>query len=341
MIAAKNLDWFVGLLAAESPSNAEGAALDYFESTASIWPQSITWQRQEVAPGCFNLLGNFDKHPRTVLCSHIDTVQPYLAPRVVDGVVWGRGSCDAKGQIFTMLLLAQRLQQEAPELLANIGFLIVVGEELDSGGAKAANALVKGVKDLVVLEPTSNCLITAAKGGLKVNVSIKGQTAHSGYPFKGVDAIQLWAQFNQQLLACAWDEDPLLGATTFNWGKLSSDNLDNVVPDLVTAQLNWRTTFTSAGKIRPWLETLRAKQPWLQLSFQPERLPFKFKTVSGFKVDTVAFGCDAPYLDQAENALMYGPGDIQVAHSLVEHLDLSEAEAASQDLARLIRQLIK
>lgn len=55
----------------------------------------------EVGDGSLNLLLCWGE-PRVVFCTHMDTVPPYLPPRFLEDRVLGRGSCDAKGQIYAM-----------------------------------------------------------------------------------------------------------------------------------------------------------------------------------------------------------------------------------------------
>src|SRR3972149_3623766 len=59
---------------------------------------------------------------------------------VVDGRqnVYGRGSCDAKGVLAAMVFAAVALREQSIE---DVGLLFVVGEEVDSVGALAANRL--------------------------------------------------------------------------------------------------------------------------------------------------------------------------------------------------------
>ena len=50
--------------------------------------------------------------PKIYFCTHLDTVPPYIAPQEADSgaVMTGRGTCDAKGQIFAMYEACQILE---------------------------------------------------------------------------------------------------------------------------------------------------------------------------------------------------------------------------------------
>ena len=91
---------------------------------------------QEVASGRRNVLARAGR-PEVVFCTHLDTVPPFIAPRVTGGTIHGRGACDAKGQALAMLLAAEQLVKDGER---RMGFLFTVGEEVDSVGAAAAEA---------------------------------------------------------------------------------------------------------------------------------------------------------------------------------------------------------
>ena len=80
-------------------------------------------ERQEVAPGRFNVLARAGS-PRVVFCTHLDTVPPFFGSREDADFVFGRGSCDAKGQAVCMLEAGTRLLAEGED---RIGFLFTVG----------------------------------------------------------------------------------------------------------------------------------------------------------------------------------------------------------------------
>ena len=79
----------------------------------------------DAAPGRPNVLATTDQPPRIVLSTHLDTVPPHVPARVVDGVLYGRGACDAKGIMAAQIAAAERLRSEGVE---GIGLLFVVDE---------------------------------------------------------------------------------------------------------------------------------------------------------------------------------------------------------------------
>jgi acetylornithine deacetylase len=62
--------------------------------------------------------------------------------------------------------------------------------------------------------------------------------------------------------------------------------------------------------------------------------------LSGRSATTVSFGTEAPYFNQlGAETVVFGPGDMQVAHRNDEHISLIELERATQFLVQVIREL--
>src|SRR5947208_8233979 len=95
-------------------------------------------ERQNVTGDRFNVLA-FAGDPRVIFCTHIDTVPPPTVPiREDDEFLYGRGACDTKGIIAAMLEAGDRLRSGG---ITDFGYMLLIGEETDSIGAKTANAL--------------------------------------------------------------------------------------------------------------------------------------------------------------------------------------------------------
>ena len=132
---------------------------------------------QEVSPKRHNILATKSK-PEILLTTHLDTVPPHIEPKLTDGVLHGRGVCDAKGIMAAMILAAQKFD--------SVGLLFLVGEETNSDGAKAAaQGFAPKVKYFINGEPTDLKIASAMKGALAFSLETKGKTGHSAYPETG------------------------------------------------------------------------------------------------------------------------------------------------------------
>src|ERR1043166_8658358 len=63
----------------------------------------------EVEPRRNNVFVKFGDPLIVTLSTHIDTVPPYFAAREDEDHIWGRGACDTKGIIASMITAAEAL----------------------------------------------------------------------------------------------------------------------------------------------------------------------------------------------------------------------------------------
>ena len=165
--------------------------------------------RQQVAPGRDNLLATREgETPRILLSTHIDTVPPHIPYRREGDTVYGRGACDTKGGIVAMLEAGRRLRARGR---GDFGYLFVVGEEVDHSGAKAAATLGLSVERIILCEPTVCRVIAAQKGVVKVRLEAEGRAAHSGFPHRGVSAVDRLLTTLEALRRHAWPRHDVLG----------------------------------------------------------------------------------------------------------------------------------
>ena len=277
----------------------------------------------EVGDGTLNLLLKWSDAPRVVFCSHMDTVPPYIPPTFGEDRVCGRGTCDAKGQFYAMYRACRRLAEAGR---SGFALLILSGEETGSWGAKAFAKTDFRAPLLVVGEPTDNCMVSASKGTKRFNLTFRGKPFHSGYPEHGVSAVELFVDFMNGLRAAGFPEDPLLGATTWNVGKLVSDNPQNILSPELGCRLYFRTTFASDAAVTAWMRSQACDT--LQVEEFGGDAPARYLTLPGFPQKTVAFGSDAPHLTNFRDKIICGPGSITVAHRDDEYLAFEDLEQA-------------
>lgn len=267
----------------------------------------------EVGDGTLNLFLKWGT-PKIVFCTHLDTVPPYIAPTFAEDKVLGRGSCDAKGQIVSILGACSRLAERG---CSNFGALLLSGEETGSHGAKAFARSGFAAEYLVVCEPTDNCMVSASKGTKSFGLTFDGAAFHSGYPGGGRSAVEMFVDFCNQLRAAEFPRDPLLGDTTFNVGQLHSDNPQNILSPRLECRIYFRTTFASDDAVCEWMARER---PHVRVTPCGGDSPARYHTVDGIPSKTVAFGSDAPHLDNFAKRMICGPGSIMVAHRDDEYI---------------------
>jgi acetylornithine deacetylase len=255
--------------------------------------------------------------------THLDTVPPFVAPRREGEVLWGRGTCDAKGQIVAQLGAIKTLLAEGREGLAWLG---VVGEETDSAGAAAALGLADHLQDLRVLingEPTELKLATGQRGVQHLCLHCHGQAAHSGSPELGHNATWPLLDWLQELRKQPRPTDPALGPELWNLGLLRGGEALNSVPAEAQAHLLARVVPGST-----FLEEVRRLAPIEgQVELRLDEPPDRYPLIPGFDHAPMPFGSDAPALRVLvpnRTVVLAGPGSITVAHTLQEHIRLED-----------------
>ncbi len=292
--------------------------------------------RTEVGDGTENLLFSWGV-PRVVFCTHLDTVPPYIAPVLSEDRVEGRGSNDAKGQLFSFACACARLSAAGR---SGFGLLLVSGEETGSYGAKAFAKTDFRAPYLIVGEPTCNRMVSASKGTKSFQVHIGGKRCHSGYPEHGVSAVEIFKGLLCALDAAAFPQDPVLGPTTWNVGKLVSDNAQNILSDSLDCRIYFRTTFASDALVCAKMEQL-GRLPFVEIQALGGDVPREYFTLDGFESAPVSFGSDAPHLTNFEHRAICGPGDILTAHTPDEFVVKADLEKAVEQYVRMFEMIEK
>ena len=323
--------FFHDFLSIDSTSGKERKVAEWLSETLpGMFPAANrpVLRVNEVGDGTLNLLLTWGK-PRIVFCSHLDTVPPYIEPTFPESVIKGRGSCDAKGQVFAMVTACQRLAEEGK---TDFGLLLLAGEETGSWGAKAFAKTDFRAPYLVVGEPTDNCMVSASKGTKSFDLKFTGEAFHSGYPQYGVSAVDLFIDFVNKLRAKDFGLDPVLGETTWNIGLVHSDNPQNILSPELTCRLYFRTTFVSDEAVCKWMANVEPEAGTdsgrLIVTPRGGDTPATYWTVEGLPSKPVAFGSDAPHLKNFTHKAICGPGSITVAHRDDEHVLIAELEKA-------------
>ena len=352
-----DFEFFQELLSFDSTSGKEWEVAEWLvRRLPEMFPASNRpWLRvDEVGDGSLNVLLSWGDQPRIVFCTHLDTVPPYIPPTFTEEEVRGRGTCDAKGQVFAMVEACKKLSEEG---CTDFGLLLLAGEETGSWGAKAFAKTDVKAEYLVVGEPTDNCMVSASKGTKSYDLKFTGEAFHSGYPEHGVSAVDLFIEFMNKLKEQDFGIDPEQGATTWNVGLLHSDNPQNILSPELTCRLYFRTTFASDKAVVAWMEkapSLISGSPSvipgsssvipgstrnLTVTARGGDTPARYWTVEGLPSKSVAFGSDAPHLTNFKHKAICGPGTIAVAHRDDEYVRIADLETAVEQYIKLYKAI--
>ncbi len=259
-----------GLVAIPSLSRQEGVATAWLvEQMAAL---GYTRAFVDAAGNAVGELGAADAPRTVVLLGHIDTVPGAIPVRIEDGLLYGRGSVDAKGPLATFVAAAARVGADWAR--ANALRLLVVGaveeEYATSKGARYIRDRFNGtgepIPDFCVIgEPSSWQRVTLGyKGRLLLEMEASQPMAHTAGPDAGVAvvAVDLWnwvsayaAEFNRpynkafdQLLPSlrdlrTWTDEELHDRVEAKIGVRLP--VDFPVDDFLTALVGWANQRTA------------------------------------------------------------------------------------------------
>jgi acetylornithine deacetylase len=288
-------------------------------------------ERDEVEPRRWNVFASFG-NPVVTLSTHMDTVPPYVPSRVDDEFIWGRGACDTKGIIASMLIAAQHLLEKG---VRNFGLLFVVGEERNSAGAHYAARHSRGSKYIINGEPTENQLALGSKGALRYELVARGRMAHSAYPELGDSAINKLLDALEAIRKLELPVDDVLGPSTLNIGTIRGGRAPNVIPDEAQAEVFIRLVGDSARKA-----LADAVGDKVELNDVLEIPALRLKAIEGFPTTVVAYTTDIPaFLGAWGKPLLLGPGTIHVAHTLDERVPKQQLLDAVEIYQKMVIQL--
>lgn len=344
----------------------EVALTEYLE--ALLKANDIEYVLEDVVDGRKNLIAKLKgKTTRGILFeAHADTVStegmtiPPFLPKCRDGLLYGRGSCDTKGSMASMLCALLRLKKEGVVPVTDVYFAAAVDEEYMCRGAKKMVENGFHVGSVIVGEPTSLNIVIACKGVARFRITAKGVAAHSARPQEGINAISKIAKLINAIdgeLIPTYDENqhPLLGSPTINVGVISGGILVNIVPDECSIDIDRRIlpgeTFENvADEVlelaqRHDIDEIEVKE---QLLFDAametdEDSPLVKSTCSiahALGLDDRTYGvsycCDGTKFSRAGmDTIILGPGSIKYAHSACEFVPIKECEMASEMYFRL------
>jgi acetylornithine deacetylase ArgE len=355
--------------AMQSPNLYEHRVTDYLEGFFKSL--GVRYERQPVAPQRENIVAYLDgSDGRTFVWeAHMDTVptdnmtiDPF-GSRIEGGRLYGRGACDIKGGMASMLGAFARLSREKPRGGAGIVMACTVDEEFTFLGVQR---LVKGLKadGAIVAEPTKLQIVKAHKGVVRWSIVATGRSCHSSAPEKGINAIYRMGRLLVAIEEFAEElrlkrTDPLLGPPTLSVGMIEGGTSVNTVPNRCRIEIDRRLIpgedpQTVPAELEEFLRDraniefpYETEPAWLGAPALPPdgsdkliaELGEAIKTVQGsYEVTAVPYGTDAASIAEVGiPAIVFGPGDIAQAHTCDEWVALEQIEQASEILYRFAR----
>lgn len=287
-----------------------------------------------VEPHRNNILATWGD-PIVTLSTHIDTVPPFFPSSEDDTHIWGRGACDTKGIIASMIHALEALVAGG---VRGVALLLVVGEERNSMGALHAARNGRGSKYLINGEPTENKLALGSKGALRFEIVASGKMAHSAYPHLGESAIEKLLDALARIRKIEMPVDPVLGPSTLNIGTIRGGRAPNVIPDEARAEIFYRLVDSGDSLRAATQEAVGGLAEANEVLLIPA---LRLGSLEGFETDVMAYTTDIPAFNGAwGQPFLIGPGSIHVAHTDQERIAKAEILEAIQIYQNLVRRLI-
>ena len=306
------------LIDRDSTTGREAAAGRWLAQRLRALGYTVT--EQAVEGDRVNVLALLDS-PDVVLSTHYDCVPPFIPSRQGNGILYGRGACDAKGILAAQVAAAQRLRAAGHR---RVGLLFVVGEERGSEGATVANSSPAGSRFLLNGEPTDSMLGTGTRGVLRVRLHAHGRAGHSSAPEHFESAIEKLLDALVRLRALALPSNRVFGTTSYSVGLISGGVAPNVVPADAQAEVMFRIV----GDADDVLAAVKPLEPLVRVE-EVLRVPaVRLHTIPGIPARSFPFTTDVPLLDRWGVPLLFGPGSFLVAHTDDEQLSIPEFDAA-------------
>ena len=304
---------------------------------------------------------------------HLWSVPPWSGV-IRDGKLYGRGSCDMKAGVTAAIFAVTALKALGYQPAHEVMIQSVIGEE--SGGVGALTTIVKGYRAdaAIILEPTRMELCPVQAGALTFRLTVPGKAAHAAMKNEGVSAIDKFMLLNRAINELnaqrhARYHNPLYDDPTniapISIGTIRGGLWHSTVPETVVAEGRCGVfpgegvdavrallaeTVQRVAQADSWLASHPPRLEWFEGQFEAgetdinhpmlQLLLANHTLIHGAlpAVKGVPYGADMRlYTNHAQMpTVLYGPGDVRLAHAVDEYVPLAEVVAVTKTIALTI-----
>jgi succinyl-diaminopimelate desuccinylase len=202
-----------------------------------------------------------NKGPLFCFAGHTDVVpvgneslwdNPPFEPKLIDGMLHGRGAADMKGSLAAMIIATERFVTQYPDHHGSIAFLITSDEEgpFINGTTRVIDTLEarnEKIQYCIVGEPSSTAELgdivkNGRRGSLTGNLKVLGKQGHVAYPHLADNPIHNATPVLTELSATVWDHgNDFFPPTSFQISNINGGTgAGNVIPGELDIQFNFR-----------------------------------------------------------------------------------------------------
>jgi acetylornithine deacetylase/succinyl-diaminopimelate desuccinylase family protein len=299
----------------------------------------------------------------------------FFSAAIENGRMSGRGTVDMKGAIAAMAGALVEIRETGGLDAGRLTLAAVIDEELESLGTEAL--INNGFKadGAIVGEATGNRVAIGHKGLEWLEARFYGKAVHGSVRDEGIDAIAAAAHFvflieSELIPEFARRPDPLLGPSAINVGTIHGGQQPSIVADTCKVQVDRRWVSTETieevfAGLEALLTKVRAARPGLRTELV--RMPEGMATMlhgplvidaghplvrAAQEAIRASCGDRAPITFPAwtDGALLsreaciptviWGPGDLKLAHSAGESVAVEEILLAARLYAEAARRFL-
>jgi acetylornithine deacetylase len=283
-----------------------------------------------------------------------------FTPTVKEGRLYGRGSCDMKGSVASMLAAAERFASGS--LRRPLFITCTADEEVGFGGAREVAArsrfyaeMVAGETHGVIGEPTELEVVHAHKGTYGFEAISRGRAAHSSTN-KGINANLAMIPFLAEMKAIhdelerdsKWHHAEF-NPPTMSWNIGINDHTAavNITPPQSVCTVYFRPM--PGQDADSLIDRARCAAERCGLEFkvgcvgkplyvdpQSPYVQQVLRLAGKGQAQTVAYGTDGVMFTSLRKLVVFGPGSIAQAHTHDEWISLEQLELGTEMFGRLI-----
>jgi len=309
--------------------------------------------------------------------THLDVVpaspgqDQAFEPRVSVNRVYGRGACDAKGQVATLFTALSAIERLGVKLNGDVLAHLVVEEEVGGNGTLAMVRRGEQADACIVMEPTDMRILSSVRGAVWFRITCTGRAGHSGSGGTvsalkmAIRTIEILEQYHARLLAGSRGIplfDQFTNPMPITFGKLAAGVWPATTPASASLEgvLGLLPNKTHQAVAEEMREAIRdGADEWLRDHF---KLEFMYRhdahvldpghplvkgleaccreTGTSGEVSAMTASCDSWFYSNQLRipTVVFGPGSLRFAHSNEEQIGLDESAAAATILVRFLAE---
>ncbi len=311
--------------------------------------------------------------------AHSDVVPPSknqenaFQPIVRDGVIYGRGACDDKGQIAVIYLILSTLKKLHLRPRGNVTADIVVEEENGGNGTLFMTRRPVHADAAIVMEASERKIFAAVRGAVWFEVICRGKPGHSGRASDVVSALKeavkamgVLEEYHDRLLAESRGSNPLFDSyenpMPVTFGMLHAGDWPATAPAIASIKgvFGFLPNTNVAAVQQGMIDALRNSshqylREHFEISFnmlnnEGNELPVDHPLVqelmaascdagAPMQVSAMTAACDAwRYARMNIPTVVMGAGSLKYAHSNEEQITVAEIKETAKILLRFLER---